>query len=148
MAQFEKGNNKGNRFTSENQPKNPGRKPSLYKKLKELTGKKVDYEMSKEDYFNTIRYLMERTPGELKKIISDAKDEENGTTPVWVLSIISAINTDIKYGRTSTIDTLFDRLFGRAILPIEAEISSSKIEDMTNDEIKAEIDKIDKELGL
>ena len=54
----------------------------------------------------------------------------------------------IKYGRTSTIDTLFDRLFGRAILPIEAEISSSKIEDMTNDEIKAEIDKIDKELGL
>ena len=50
MALFEKGNNIGNRFTSENQPKKNGRKPSMYKQLKELTGKKVDYELSKEDY--------------------------------------------------------------------------------------------------
>lgn len=46
MALFEKGNNIGNRFTSENQPKKNGRKPSMYKQLKELTGKKVDYELS------------------------------------------------------------------------------------------------------
>lgn len=125
MAQFEKGNNKGNRFTSENQPKNPGRKPSLYKKLKELTGKKVDYEMSKEDYFKVIRYLMERTPGELKKIVDNAQDKENGSTPVWVLSVISAINMDIRYGRTSTIDSLFDRLFGRSTQPIEGDINAN-----------------------
>ena len=61
MALFEKGNNIGNRFTSENQPKKNGRKPSMYKQLKELTGKKVDYELSKEDYYKTIRFLLERS---------------------------------------------------------------------------------------
>ena len=88
MALFEKGNKVGNRFTSENQPKNSGRKPALYKKLKELTGKKVDYELSKEDYYKVIRYLMERTPGELKKILENAKDDTNGSTPVWVINVI------------------------------------------------------------
>ena len=60
MAYFEKGNTQGNRFSSDNQPKKNGRKPSLYKQLKELTGKKVDYELSKEDYFKTIREIQRR----------------------------------------------------------------------------------------
>lgn len=147
MGLFEKGNNKGNRFTSDNQPKNPGRKPALYKRLKDLTGKKVDYELSREDYYKIIRYLMERTPGELKKILENAKDEVKGTTPVWVINVISAINSDIRYGRTTTIDSIFDRLFGKAVQSIEAEISTkSKIEEMTDEEIQAEIDRIDKAL--
>jgi len=125
MALFEKGNKVGNRFTSENQPKNSGRKPALYKKLKELTGKKVDYELSKEDYYKVIRYLMERTPGELKKILENAKDDTNGSTPVWVINVISAINSDIRYGRTTTIDSIFDRLFGKASQPIEGDINAS-----------------------
>lgn len=125
MALFEKGNKVGNRFTSENQPKNSGRKPALYKKLKELTGKKVDYELSKEDYYKVIRYLMERTPGELKKILENAKDDANGSTPVWVLNVISAINSDIRYGRTTTIDSIFDRLFGKASQPIEGDINAN-----------------------
>jgi hypothetical protein len=125
MALFEKGNKVGNRFTSDNQPKNSGRKPALYKKLKELTGKKVDYELSKEDYYKVIRYLMERTPGELKKILENAKDDTNGSTPVWVINVISAINSDIRYGRTTTIDSIFDRLFGKASQPIEGDINAS-----------------------
>lgn len=125
MALFEKGNKVGNRFTSDNQPKNSGRKPALYKKLKELTGKKVDYELSREDYYKVIRYLMERTPGELKKILEDAKDDANGNTPVWVINIISAINSDIRYGRTTTIDSIFDRLFGKASQPIEGDINAN-----------------------
>ena len=91
MALFEKGNNIGNRFTSENQPKKNGRKPSMYKQLKELTGKKVDYELSKEDYYKTIRFLLERSKGELNKIMADA-NREDSTTPIWVCNIISAIN--------------------------------------------------------
>ena len=127
MAQFEKGNSSGKeyRFSSENQPKKNGRKPALYKKLKELTGKKVDYELSKEDYYKVIRYLMERTPGELKKILENAKDDTNGSTPVWVINVISAINSDIRYGRTTTIDSIFDRLFGKASQPIEGDINAS-----------------------
>lgn len=98
MAQFEKGNTKGNRFSSDNQPAKNGRKPSLYKQLKNLTGKKVDYELSKEDYFKTIRFLMERSKGELNKIMADA-NKEDSTTPIWVCNIISAIFSDIRFGR-------------------------------------------------
>lgn len=125
MALFEKGNKQGNRFTSDNQPKNNGRKPSLYKQLKTLTGKKVEYELSKEDYYKVIRFLMERTPGELQKILDDAKDKDGGTTPIWVLNIISAINSDIRYGRTYTLDTIFDRLFGKSTQPIEGDINAN-----------------------
>lgn len=142
MALFEKGNKQGNRFTSENQPKNKGRKPSLYKQLKELTGKKVDFELSKEDYYKVIRFLMERTPGELQKILDNAKDKENGTTPIWVLNIISAINSDIRYGRTSTIDMIFDRLFGKSTQPIEGDVNANvsgslnvDLSVLTNDEL-------------
>ena len=43
---FEKGNTMGNRFSTTNQPrKKNGRKPKLYKQLKELIGKSVGYEL-------------------------------------------------------------------------------------------------------
>ncbi|MDH6398414.1 hypothetical protein [Dysgonomonas sp. PF1-23] len=119
MALFEKGNTVGNRFTSENQPKKNGRKPSLYKQLKSITGKKVDYELSKEDYFKTIRFLMERTKDELNSIM---KDEQ---TPIWVCNIISAIFSDIRYGRTSTVEMIFDRLFGKSTQPIEGDVNAN-----------------------
>lgn len=144
---FEKGNKIGKQFSSENQPKKNGRKPSLYKKLKDLDGKKVDFELSKEDYYNIIRYLMERTPGELKRIVENARDDINGTIPVWVINIISAIQFDIRYGRMNTIDSIFDRIFGKAIQPVDAEITSNvKNEVLTEEQIKLELDRIDKAL--
>ena len=73
MAQFEKGNTVGNRFDSDNQPKKNGRKPALYNQLKKLTGKQVKHELSKEDYFKIIQYLMERTPAELKTIMQSKR---------------------------------------------------------------------------
>ena len=124
MAYFEKGNTQGNRFSSDNQPKKNGRKPSLYKQLKELTGKKVDYELSKEDYFKTIRFLMERSKGELNKIMADA-NKEDSITPIWVCNIFSAIFSDIRFGRTSTVEMIFDRIFGRSTQPIEGDINAN-----------------------
>lgn len=133
MALFEKGNKQGNRFTSDNQPKKNGRKPSLYKQLRELTGKKVGFELGKEDYYEVIRFLMERTPGELQKILDNAKDKDSGTTPIWVLNIISAINSDIRYGRTYTIDMIFDRIFGKSTQPIEGDINTNVSGSLTPD---------------
>lgn len=46
--------------------------PQCINSSKELTGKKVDYELSKEDYYKTIRFLLERSKGELNKIMADA----------------------------------------------------------------------------
>ena len=145
---FTKGNKIGNRFDSSNQPKNAGRKPSLYKKLKAVTGIKVDHELSKEDYHNVIKFLMERTPNELEALTKDVDGHANKDTPIWILNIISAINMDVRYGRTTTIDSLFDRLFGKAVQSIEADISTPiDAKKMTDEEIQGEIDKIDNELS-
>lgn len=116
---FQPGNTLGKRFSTTNQPKITGRKPTLYKQLFKATSKRVEIELSKEDYYNILRYLMERTPSELKII---AKHEK---TPAWISNIISSIFTDIKTGRLTTINNLFDRLFGKATQIIEAEIDGN-----------------------
>ena len=132
MALFEKGNKVGNRFTSENQPQNRGRKPSLYKKLKALTGKKVGYELEKEDYFNVIRWIMEQNTSTLEVLIKGADGKPNKDTPLWLINIISAINTDIRYGRTSTVEMIFDRVLGKATQPIEGDINAQVTNNSVN----------------
>lgn len=126
---FEKGNTYGHRFTSDNQPtkKNSGRKPSLYKQLKKLTGKSVGYELEKEDYYNIIRFLMEQDSDTLEKLVvvtdpATGKKMMNPKTPIWVVSVCSAINADAKYGRTTTVEMVFDRVFGKAVQPVTGDI--------------------------
>lgn len=121
---FEKGHKFGNRFTSENQPKNPGRKPSIYKYVKDITGKKIAPEMSKEDYHKVIRFLMESTPEILEGLVKNPDGTPNKKTPVWVLNVVSAINADIRYGGTYTVDSLFDRVFGKPTQQIESEVNA------------------------
>lgn len=121
---FPKGHKFGNRFSSENQPAHAGRKPSVYKYIKDITGKKVAPEMSKEDYFKVIRFLMESTPETLEGLAKGTDGKPNKKTPIWVLNVISAINSDVRYGRTSTVELLFDRVFGKATQPIESEVSA------------------------
>lgn len=122
MALFEKGNKEGKKFSSENQPQNRGRKPSIYKKLKAITSKKVGYELEKEDYFKVIRWVMEQNAGTLEVLIKDKDGRPNKDTPLWLINIISAINADIRYGRTTTVEMIFDRVFGKATQPIEGEM--------------------------
>jgi len=105
---FENGNKIGKQFSSNNQPVKNGRKPALYKQLKEITGRKVEYELSKEDYFKMIRFLMEQSKPTLEAILKDANENPQTNTPIWMCNIILAIMTDTKYGRTCTIDGLFD----------------------------------------
>ena len=124
MGLFEKDNKIGNRFTSENQPQNRGRKPSVYKYIKKLSGKRVDPLMSKEDYLKVIRFIMESSPEELEPLIKDADKKPNKKTPLWVLNVISAINTDIRYGRTSTVEMLFDRVFGKPTQAVESDVKA------------------------
>ena len=122
---FEKGHKFGNRFTSENQPLHKGRKPSLYKHLKALTGSKVDTELSKEDYYKIIRWVMEQNTKTLKLILRSEDGQPNENAPIWLLNIISAINSDVRYGRTSTIEMIFDRVFGKPTQPIEGDINAN-----------------------
>lgn len=61
------------RFTSENQPKNSGRKPKLY------TIAKKTYGLSYEEYKEMRMYLMQLPKAELEEL-SKAKD-----TPKWIV---------------------------------------------------------------
>lgn len=121
---FEKGNSYGRRFSSENQPRKNGRKPSLYKQIRKLTGKSVGHEMGREDYYAVTRFLMEQDVETLRNLSKGADGRAASGVPVWVLNIISAINTDVRYGRTTTLDSLFDRIFGKATQPIEGNVDA------------------------
>ena len=107
MANPENIRGKGNRFSSTNQPPNRGRKKTLFRQMVEKWKKDGTPKPSKEDYNKMICYLMERTAKEIKEIGED----EN--TPIWVKSIILAIVKDMKNGRATTINTLFDRILGK-----------------------------------
>lgn len=56
----------GNKFSSTNQPQNRGRKPSLYNHIKKLLGTEAKAELSKEDYFKLIQFLLEQPLDNLK----------------------------------------------------------------------------------
>lgn len=127
MALFEKGNKMGHRFTSDNQPKRKGRgKFSVLSYIRQTTGKKVDPQSSKEEILKVIQHIYESSPAELEPLMKDPNDptKPNANTPMWVLNVIAAINTDMRYGRTSTIEMLFDRVFGKATQPIEADVNA------------------------
>lgn len=94
---------RGNRFTSSNQPRHNGRKPSALKQLRFDCG----VELSREDYQKIIGYLLERTVQELEAI------QSSPDTPSFVVSIINALFFDMKTGRIQTLDALLDRLFGK-----------------------------------
>lgn len=141
---FEKGNAYGNRFSSTNQPAKSGRKPSLYKRLKEMTGKKVGYEMDYADYLDIIRWVMEQTPSQLEALV-----KKNKETPLWLLNVISAINADTRKGVTTTIDSLLDRVFGKAIAAIKVEgaIATKEVKtELTDEELQSEIAKLEQQL--
>lgn len=134
------GNKVGRRFSSTRQPKNNGRKKSLYKNLAKQT------ELSREDFISVVRYIMERTPAELDKLIKDSTGKPNKETPVWIINLISAIYADIKKGQLKTLSKLFDRLFGKPTMAVEAGVHRSdnvRISSMTDQDLGNEINKID-----
>lgn len=136
---FQKGNKFGHRFTNKDQPprEKVGRKPALYKQLLAVTGKKVDFELSKEDYLKIIRYLMERSKDELTAIFKDPK------TPIFICNIIGALFADTKYGRTTTVEALFDRLFGKALIVAETTVKEADpLEDATEEELIQELNRL------
>lgn len=103
---------KRTRFSSTNPPKNPGRKPSLYNHIKKLLGTEAKAELSKEDYFKLIQFLLEQPLDNLKKL-ADSKN-----TPIWIVGVVRSVVKDANAGRTTTLDSLFDRLFGKASQPL------------------------------
>lgn len=108
---------KATRFSATNQPKKNGRKPSLYSQLKEMAKLEGGIDLSREDFSKITMLLLSKSLKELQTI---AKAED---TPIWVVNIIRAIVMDAQTGRISTLDSLLDRLFGKATQPLAQDVS-------------------------
>ncbi len=135
---FERKNKCGNRFSSTNQPTKNGRKPGLYNKISSKNG---DKKLTKKAYFNTIRWIMERNMTEIDSILR-YKD-----TPIFIQNIIQAILSDIKMGKTTTLNQLFDRLLGKPkqFQSIEVPKGIECRKEMTEEQILREFKKLHEE---
>jgi hypothetical protein len=89
-------------FSSTYQPRHNGRKPKLYTQIKK------DYNMGLEEYKNILMYIIQSTETELRQL------EEDKTTPIWVVIICKAIEKDIEKGNIYSLQSIIDRLFGKA----------------------------------
>ena len=111
----------GKKFSKDYQPTNR-RKASLFKMLADVIGEQeMEVSFTKEDFYKCYQYLIELTKEELKGIIS------NPMTPIWMISVASAIVTDAKSGSSQTIEKMFDRLFGRAAQSTDITTGGDKI---------------------
>jgi len=143
-GRFVKGSsgNPKKKFTSDNQPKNPGRKPSRFKEL--IAGlEDIGETMSLEDFRKVSLYLLTMNKDELVKVVKDK------STPMAVVVVASAIAGDTEERNLRNIESLLDRLFGKAMQPVEAVVGTvdSKTAHLSDDEIDDEIARIEKALG-
>lgn len=140
-GRFVKGSKPKTTFSSTRQPKNPGRKPSRFKQLiSDLEG--VGETMSLEDFRKTALYLLTMNKTELVKLAKD------NNAPMAVVAIASAIAGDIAEKNMRNVESLLDRVFGKAMQPVETLTATidSKTAHLSDEEIEAEIKRIDKAL--
>lgn len=107
-------------FTSENQPANRGRKPSIFKRLPELMGAEWQVHLTKEDKHRIFEALIEKTPEELKKI-SEAEEQ-----PVLIKIVAEAIlKNELKNLNLDILTIILDRVHGKPKQVTEAKIVST-----------------------
>ena len=98
---------KGKRFSSEYQPSNY-RKQRLFTKIACMLGdEKFSVTFSKKDFYDIYQTLASMT----RKELIELREDEN--TPVFMISLINAIDKDCAEGNNKTIEMMFDRLFGK-----------------------------------
>ncbi len=127
----------GNKFSSTNQPKNPGRKKS---QLKDFI---KSYNVSSSDVIKVFQHLIfGSTVEELKELVKPANQS---TQPVIVILLVKAFLADMKNGTLREVNTVLDRILGKPIQQLSIENTTSDIPEDPEarrrlaDEIKEEI---------
>lgn len=170
MGRIQKGEHRGREFSSEYQPKNR-RKPKIFSVLKKNYGVDISQnvlnDLSREQICDVIKLVLTGDPrntvilnnrlsDDLKKIQTDLKagrlpEGVKATDAVWqlYLSLSSAITKETNVGKSDTLRWCVEFLWGKATQPIDNNIIQAPIsdEEMTDDDIQAEIDKIDTDLN-
>ncbi len=115
---LQKGHKIGNRFSRENQPRNPGRKLS---RLNEFSNAfnliDEDRKISKEDTFKLLEYLLSCSKTDIEIIVRDPD------LPISMICLIKAIVDDLSRGKCETVFKLYDRLYGKTIQAVELPTS-------------------------
>ena len=76
-------------------------------KLADMVQRDFGLKLTKGDKFQIIESMLEKSNEELQLIIDDT------TSPVFMVSIATAIKNDISQKRINTVESIFDRVFGR-----------------------------------
>jgi hypothetical protein len=117
---------KGNRFTSTNQPKNRGRKPSIFKKWSK------EYDISEKDIKDLMLNLtFAYTVGEVKELIKQAEENEKegnvDKLPLGVAQFLAGSVRDIKRGDLKAWWSMLDRSYGKPAQSIEMSASGDML---------------------
>ena len=103
MSSYDYIKGKGNRFTSDNQPPNRGRKPKLY------TVAKKSYGISLDEFKEVVNYLWQLPKDEVKEIA------ERGDTPIWMANVCRSLYKDTAKGVMNTLRELIQLMFGKEL---------------------------------
>ena len=103
MSSYEYIKGKGNRFTSDNQPTNRGRKPKLY------TIAKKSYGITLDEFKEVVNYLWQLPKDEVKEIA------EKDDTPIWMANVCRSLYKDTAKGVMNTLRELVQLMFGKEL---------------------------------
>mgnify|MGYP000562029214 CR=1 FL=1 len=170
MGRIQKGEHRGKEFSSDYQPKNR-RKPKIFTVLKKEYGVDVSSsvlgDLSREQICDVIKLVLTGDPRntmilnnkmgqDLKEIQQKLKAGEvppgiKATDSVWqlYLSLTSAITKETNAGKSDTLRWCIEFLWGKATQPIDNNIIQAQAsdDDLSDEDIQAEIDKIDTDLN-
>lgn len=112
----------GVKFGSGQPTNRGGRKRNVIKHLEAVIGKEFSIEISKDDKFKILESMCEMSISDLGKLATDKK------APIFMVNIATAMKKDIKDGRVHTLNSLFDRFFGKARQTTETNITGPGIQ--------------------
>ena len=132
--------NKGrHKFTSDNQPKNKGRKKSQLKDFVKTCN------VSSSDVIKVFQHLIfGSTVEELKELV---KPVNQGSQPVIVILLVKAFLEDMKNGTLREVNTVLDRVLGKPVQQLTIENAVSEIPEDPEERRKLTED-LQKELGV
>lgn len=129
----------GNKFSSTNQPKNPGRKKSQLKDFVKTCN------VSSSDVIKVFQHLIfGSTVEELKELVKPANQ---GKQPVIVILLVKAFLEDMKNGTLREANTVLDRVLGKPVQQLTIENAVSEIPEDPEERRKLTED-LQKELGV
>ena len=105
---------KATRFSKENQPANPGRRPSVLAKYIR------ENRVSLADIQAPISSLVGYNADEIKSILQDKSDKP----PVGIILMLKALTADMDTGSIGNLVTLMDRAYGKPEKTVNHEIGA------------------------